>query len=121
MKIYFAHSSEIDYKEEFYRHFKESKLSQEHKLVFPHDFDEFFNSKSILRDECDLVIAEVSRSSTGLGIELGWAESFDIRVICLHREGSDPSSSLPAVTSNIKNYSNIEEMVDKVERFVGDF
>lgn len=118
MMIYFGHSSKTEYQEDFYRPFKGSQLSEEHELVFPHDSDEFFQSKSFLRDECDLVVAEVSRASTGLGIELGWAENFDVPVICLHREDSDPSTSLSTVSSNIENYSSVEEMVEKVERFV---
>lgn len=72
MKIYVGHSSDIDFREELYEPLKSSRIAEEHKLVFPHeDSEELFDSKEFFRDECDLFIAEVSDSSTGLGIELG--------------------------------------------------
>jgi nucleoside 2-deoxyribosyltransferase len=36
--------------------------------------------------EADLIIAEVTIPSLGVGIELGWAEEWDKKVICLYRE-----------------------------------
>ena len=37
-------------------------------------------SKEVIRTS-DLVIADISYPSTGVGIELGWADCFNIRVI----------------------------------------
>jgi hypothetical protein len=115
MKIYIGHSTELNYREDLYSPLKQSALAEEHELVFPHDSDDFSNSREFLRDECDLVIAEVSKSSTGLGIELGWTSLFEVPVICVFRSGSDPSSSLKAVTDNFVEYSYKEELVSKLE------
>lgn len=93
----------------------ESKFNEQHELVFPHeDSDQLFDSKSLLRDECDLFVAEVSEASTGLGIELGWADQFDVPVICVYKEGSDPSSSLKAVAEKFIEYKKVEELIEKL-------
>lgn len=115
MKIYVGHSSDIDFKENLYRPLKQSDLSEAHELVFPHeDSDELFDSRSFLRDECDLFVAEVSEASTGLGIELGWADRFEVPVLCVYRKGSDPSGSLRAVTDEVLEYGSKKELVDIV-------
>lgn len=117
MKIYVGHSSSIDFREKLYRPLKESSLTEEHDFVFPHeDSDELFDSKSFLREEADLFIAEVSEASTGLGIELGWADVFDVPVLCIHREGSEVSSSLQVLNGEVKSYG--EELVSEVEKFL---
>jgi len=57
--------------------------------VLPHETsDEPFNSKDYLKNEADLMIAEVSESATGLGIELGWADNYEVPIICVYRNGS---------------------------------
>lgn len=110
MKIYVGHPTDFDFEEELYRPLKESSIAEEHELVFPHDSGDFFESKRFLRDECDLFVAEVSRASTGLGIELGWAEEFGVPVLCVYREGAEPSSAVGTVTSEIRVYSDVEEL-----------
>lgn len=38
---------------------------------------------------CDLVVAEVSTPSLGVGYELGWAAALSKPVLCLHRPSSE--------------------------------
>jgi hypothetical protein len=38
-------------------------------------------------DECDLLVAEVSTPSHGVGYEIGYALQRDKPVVCLHRQG----------------------------------
>jgi len=118
MKIYIGHPTDFDYQEKLYQPLKESSLADEHELVLPHDSEEFFNSKDFLRNDCDLVVAEVSQASTGLGIELGWAGEFDVSVVCIYEKGAEPSGSLKAITDEIVTYKNSEEMVEIVEEAV---
>lgn len=120
MKIYIGHSTDLAYQKELYQPLKESSLADDHELVFPHDSEEFFNSKKFLREECDVFIAEVSRDSTGLGIELGWAEEFDVPVICIHMKDSRVSGSLEVVTGKILDYENSRELVEIVEEAVSE-
>jgi len=70
MKIYFGHSKNFDFKKELYELIRKSELNKQHKIIFPHETEEFVNSKNIIKD-CDLMIAEVTYPATSLGIELG--------------------------------------------------
>ena len=76
MKIYISHSTGFDYQKELYEPIKNSELYNSHEIIFPHDkSSEVSNSKEVIKG-CDMVIAEVSYPSTGMGIELGWADGF---------------------------------------------
>ena len=119
MKIYIGHSSSIDFRENLYKPLKKSSLIENYDLVFPHeDSDGLFDSKSFLRDEADLMIAEVSRGSTGLGIELGWADMFDVKTVCVFRKGSNHSSSIKALDYEELEYESKDKMVEKLERII---
>ena len=71
MKIYIGHSREYNYLEDLYTPIKTSLLFNNHEIILPHDKRNLI-SKDIIK-KCNLFIAEVSFPSTGLGIELGWA------------------------------------------------
>jgi len=68
MKIYIAHASSFPYEKELYEPLRSSPLAQEHDLVFPHEAGRDVNTKALI-ESCDIVVAEVSYSSIGLGIE----------------------------------------------------
>lgn len=108
MKIYLAHASSYDYKQELYLPLKNSTLFTEYVFILPHD-GEAVHSKQAL-SECDLVIAEVSYPSTGLGIELGWANDLGKPIVCIHRSDSTPSSSLKFITQIFRSYATPEEI-----------
>ena len=113
MKIYIGHSKNFDFKKELYQPLKQSGLASKHELVFPHETDQVINSKDIIKN-CDLMIAEVSFPATGLGIELGWANCFERQIICIYKTGSKISSSLKVVTNTFIEYSDNEELVNKL-------
>lgn len=115
MKIYIGHSSSIDCREELYEPLRESDLDEEHELVLPHETsDELFDSKEFLRDECDLFVAEVSKPSTGLGIELGWADEFGVPVLCVHSEEAEISSSVSVVAEDVQKYMSKKELLELI-------
>jgi nucleoside 2-deoxyribosyltransferase len=113
MKIYLAHSREFDFANELYQPIQSSELFQKHSWILPHVDNSFINSKEVIQNS-DLVIAEVSYPSTGLGIELGWAESFGKKLICFYKENSKISSSLNSVCSSFIEYENSEDLVQKL-------
>ena len=113
MEMYVAHPSSTNYSN-LYEELKDSTLAENHKLVFPHDSDEFLNSKEVIRNS-DLILAEVSKPSTGLGIELGWAEIFNKKVIKIHQEGSEISSSLKVIEGPEISYSELENISALIE------
>ncbi len=110
MKIYFGHSKNFDYKNELYKPIRESILNEKHEIIFPHETDEFFNSKDRIKNS-DLMIAEVSYPATGLGIELGRAEMFGTLVLCVYRKGTKISGSLKVVTKDFIEYSDAGDLV----------
>lgn len=116
MNIYIAHSTEFDYKKELYDLIRQSGFNLEHKFILPHEnSDEKFSSKEFFKNGCDLVIAEISYASTGMGIELGWANMFDIPIVCIYKKGSVLSRSLEEVCGEMIEYDNdIENVINKL-------
>ena len=117
LAIYIAHSKDFDYKMELYAPLRNSSLNSQHKFVLPHETDEFISSKEIIK-KSDLVVAEVSYPATGVGIELGWADSFLVPILCLYKDGAKPSGSLKAVSATIVSYSDSIDMLHKIEIFL---
>ena len=117
MNIYIGHSSSTDFQKEIYRPLKKSSLDEDHNLVFPHeDSDKLFDSKKFFEQDCDMVVADVSKASTGLGIELGWADSLEVPILCICRENSNPSNSIKAVTERVEKYSDSEELIEIINQ-----
>jgi hypothetical protein len=118
MKIYVCHSSAQDYKTELYGPIRKSHLNDEHEFIFPHEFSsEVFNSKEIM-PSCDLIIAEVSYPSTGMGIELGWAEDMNKKILCIHKSGCKVSHALKRVTLDFIEYKDSSDLVAKLASFM---
>lgn len=70
--------------------------------------------------EADVVVAEVSTPSLGVGYEIGWAESLKKPILCLFRkkEGKRVSAMISG-NSYLQNaeYSTIEDVVIVLQNF----
>lgn len=68
-------------------------------------------------EECDVVIAEVSVPSLGVGYEISYAERLKKKIICLYDIYSDKKLSY-MISGNKRNsiikYSNIEDLKEKL-------
>lgn len=113
MKIFIAHSSSFKFHEDLYTPLRESALNKEHNIVLPHESGDYADSKKEILSST-IVIAEVSRPSTGTGIELGWADDAKIPIICIYGEGTHPSTSLRSISSIFIQYSSVKDMIDKI-------
>lgn len=119
MKIYVTHSTKYDFKEKLYKPLKQSKIADRHEIIFPHDKSlGLYNSKDLFKNGCDCVIAEVSEKSFGIGIELGWANSNDIQIICIYKKGTKISSSLKAISVVFIEYETEKGMIKKLEKLL---
>lgn len=119
MNIYIAHSTNFDFKTELYLPIKQSSLFRIHNVVLPHETSsEQFNSKAFFESDCDLVIAECSYPSTGLGIELGWANDRGIRVIAIHKKENKISGSISLVANLVFEYDQIEIILKKISNVI---
>jgi hypothetical protein len=114
MKIYLIHSTKYDFKDELYNPIKESELIDKHDFIFLFDLTSHpDNTKGMIKSS-DLVIAEVSYPTTGGGIELGWADAFNIPIICIHKKGQLGSKYATILTNKVIEYSSPEDMIEKL-------
>jgi 2'-deoxynucleoside 5'-phosphate N-hydrolase len=70
---------------------------------------------------CDLVVAEVSATSLGVGYELGWATALKKPVLCLYRTVSGrPLSAMIGGSPGIQTaaYSSMDEAKIIMEEFI---
>lgn len=112
MKIYIGHSTELNFKEELYLPIRESQLNSEYEIILPHEASDFVTKDTI--KTCDVMVADVSFPSTGLGIELGWANSFGCPIICIYRKGSKISGSLKVVCNDFIEYTDKGDLIKKL-------
>ncbi len=118
MRIYLAHSSAFDFHNELYQPLKKCKKIDACEFIFPHESAAKMQiSKEIIRN-CDLILAEISYASTGMGIELGWAESLGKPIICLHRKGVATSRSTKLLARKVVEYSGPADLTQKVEEIL---
>lgn len=121
LNIYVAHSNKFDYIKKLYEPIKNAKSLSKHNFFFPHDEkNKLVKTKEIIKNY-DLVIAEVSLQTTGVGIELGWADYLNKPILCIYEKGSEISSSLKFITNNFLEYDNSKDLIEKIERFLNSF
>lgn len=119
MNIYVAHSRSIDFENDLYLPIRQSVLNTEHTFVLPHENSaEPFESKIYLKNVADLMIAEVSDASIGLGIELGWANIYKVPIVCIYRKGSKISGSLKVVSNVFEEYTNSVDLIATIAKYV---
>ncbi len=118
MKIYVGHSGNYDFENDLYKPLRDSRLNEEHEIFLPHESgNEDKDTKEII-GSCDLFIAEVSEASTGLGIEMGRADMQKARIVCIYKEGSKISGSLKFVCNDFLEYSDSNDMIEKISRYI---
>jgi len=59
-------------------------------------------------DSCDLLIAELSTKSIGVGIEIGYAHSKNIPICYIRKNGSEYSTTAAGCASDIIEYDGID-------------
>ena len=66
------------------------------------------------------MIAEVSIPSHGVGIEIGWADSFGIPIIFIFKKNSDVSSSLNIISKKFIEYNKVDNILDELNSGIKD-
>ena len=87
------------------------------KLESNNSEEEIYNRDINWIKECDMVIAEISVPSIGVGYEIAYAESLNKKIICLCDEKTNASAMI-AGNKNIEliKYSNEKELLNKLEK-----
>ena len=75
------------------------------------------NNRDFYKD-IDLIIAECSYPTIGLGIELGWTFDDNIPVYCIHKQETKVSGINLCNFTNIFEYIDIDEMLKNIENIV---
>ena len=107
----------MDYENELYAPIRDSKVNDSHDFYLPHEDDKSVNTKEEIKNS-DLFIIEATHPATGVGIGLGWAESMNIPVFCIHKEGVKISGSIKYLTDNIFPYRNETEMIKIITNYI---
>ena len=115
MKIYVGHSNDWNYENELYNPIIKSELNKKHDIILPHLNNRSFDTKKVI-EEADLFIAEVSRPSLGLGIEIGRAEQIGKKILCIYKKSEKVSSSLKYVDASLIEYKDEKDMIDKIKK-----
>ena len=99
-------------------HIGDHKLTDQGELNVT---DEFIYERDMAwLKKSDLIVADVSTPSTGVGYEIAYAESLNKKVLCLYREGSEKKiSGMISGNKNIvvKNYKVVDDLVSIFEDF----
>ena len=70
--------------------------------------------------EADVVIAEVSTPSLGVGYEIGLAESLEKRILCIYREQEDRKISAMVMGNRYLSIAEYERIED-LEQYFQDY
>ena len=118
MRIYIAHPTNMDYQKEIYEPLRNDDFFLEHELILPHEKSaEISNTRDDYRN-VDLVIAECSQPSTGVGIELGWFYDDKKPIYGFYKSGAKFSSAINVVAKKIIEYQNTQDFVEKVKEIL---
>ena len=113
--IYIGHSRSFDYEHELYEPVRQLQLDENIKIILPYEKEgEHVKTKELFQKDCDLFIAEVSYPATGLGMELAYADIFEVPIICFFKSGSKISGSIKGVTNNFVEYVDINDLQMKL-------
>lgn len=99
-------------------HLAESEIIQNERALSPRDVYE--RDVNWIRT-CDVLVAEVSVPSHGVGYEIGFALNLGIPVLCLHQEDrlvSKMISGNPDPVMKILAYKTVEEAVTGTRNFL---
>ena len=118
MKIYVAHSREFDYKNELYIPIRENVELRKYNIILPHEEEGVSSNTRDFYNKIDIIIAECSYPATGLGIELGFAYDDNTPIYCIYKQGKKVSGSIRAVTNDIYEYANVDEMLNIIKKII---
>jgi hypothetical protein len=114
-KVYVAHAKDFDFKNELYLPLRNSSLNKEYEFILPHEHSEaLFSSKGFFMNTCDIIVVEASYPKLGVGIEVGWADAYNVPIITMYKKGFKLSGSIKPMSKEVIEYSSIDEMISKL-------
>lgn len=118
LKVYFIHSSNIDYNNLIYLPVLRSNVLSKHKLIFSKSKDyENIYYKDLISD-VDLLIIELTNPDTGFNMELKEAIISKKPILALAQKSIGYDVKYQKLLKNVIGYSTEEEFRYFVETFV---
>ncbi len=115
MTYYAAHSREFDFQNEWYAPLRRVGEELGVTFVFPHETTDAATNTKERMTAYNAIVAEVSYPSTGLGIELGWAETLGLPIYLVCRESAFISRSVLSLTGHtLITHSDQNDLVAKL-------
>ncbi|MDD2208629.1 MAG: hypothetical protein PHG03_04695 [Bacilli bacterium] len=117
LKIYFIHSSKMDYNNLLYRQILASEVCLKHELILPQSKNYRDKYVKDLINKADLIIAEVSTLGFGLKLELKWAlkSGKPVKYISLN---NDVPKKLRKLVSEIELINEDKPFIKIIEDFI---
>jgi len=81
-----------------------SSKHPEFEFYFPHQYSIVPNDSRETLRASDYLLCEITKPSTGQGIEMGFAASFNIPIIAICEENRTYSTSISLLTKSISYY-----------------
>ena len=118
MTVFVSHSTEFDYQKELYDPIRKSPLSERYTILMPFETENMpYEVKPFFRSgKCDVLIAECSHPSIGIGLEIGWANMSGIKIVCIYKKGIMASAALKMVSDYFLEYDDAKDLTTQIER-----
>ena len=118
MRIYIAHSTDIDYENEIYQPLRNDEDLKRHELILPHEKSKDINNTREDYKTYDIIIAECSKPSTGVGIELGWCYDDGKPIYGFYKIGTKPSDAVKNIVKDTIEYEDGQDLVNKIKNLI---
>ncbi|MFN8413331.1 MAG: nucleoside 2-deoxyribosyltransferase [Anaerolineales bacterium] len=101
-------------------HLAQSEVMDKERVLLPRDV--YLRDVNWI-DNCDVLIAEVSVPSHGVGYEIGYALQVGKPVLCIHQVEKRVSKMItgnPHAALKVESYSTLEESIIIMKNFLGN-
>ncbi len=124
-RVFLAAPFTFNFEAEFLDHIEEFLMGLGYSVIVPHDFaNDDVSDEEIRRqihtdlaqvENSDILIADVTKPSHGVGMEILHAHKLGKRVILIAQSGTRISSMARVHSHNTLEYNNSEELKQKLE------
>ena len=120
LKVYFIHSTKIDYNNLLYRHVLSSAVCLNHELMLP--LTKAYQNRYVkdLMQEADLIVAEVSDPNLTLKLELKWVLKIKKPIKYISLSNNIPPK-LKKIVPEIEQFTNELPLIKIIENFISHY
>lgn len=121
LKVYFIHSSKINYNDLIYLPVLRSNILSKHTLIFPETSDHRDIYYKDLMDQADVFVVELTNPDIGFNMELKQAIILKKPILALAQKSIGYEEKYQKLLKDVIGYSNEVELRELVEKFVENY